>query len=380
MGKGKKQKMTTQMTIRCNKAAGLFSINKIAEAIRKAAEPLSLHEAAEFGGESSIAFRERLVREYNAEHVTHCPACGNALVSTGNGEADCRHCKKTYSFPNEGARLCYVNEEDVAEFVGRRIGNGFANHTGDHYHLGEVRGRTLYYGTAPAKRFFSSHKGDDVAIVLGSNSAEVPEDWHGHVAYFSELFYVNEACGDIRISGNILRGLLPKPPKSKLATGERKVHKRRGEWLMFCAHLLSKPYNDSDFYRGTIRPQVVCEWFRKKVNGAPKNAKEYQRDLHAFRHLDKGTSKPDQREQFIILLLRTAADKRRTEKERLGIAKLIPELVLYLQKGAEKNHGRPIEITRGAWQHCKDGTKEYVAVTDIERYFDDLDERLSRSA
>ena len=89
-----------------------FSINKIAEAIRKAAEPLSLHEAAEFGGESSIAFRERLVREYNAEHVTHCPTCGSALVSTGSGEADCHHCKKTYSFPKEGAHLCYVSEED----------------------------------------------------------------------------------------------------------------------------------------------------------------------------------------------------------------------------------------------------------------------------
>jgi hypothetical protein len=63
VGKGKSQKMKT---IRCNRTAMRFSINKIAEAIRKAAEPLSLHEAAEFGGESSIAFRERLVREYNA--------------------------------------------------------------------------------------------------------------------------------------------------------------------------------------------------------------------------------------------------------------------------------------------------------------------------
>ena len=357
-----------------------FSINKIAEAIRKAAETLSLHEAAEFGGESSIAFRERLVREYNAEHVTHCPTCGSALVSTGSGEADCHHCKKTYSFPKEGAHLCYVSEEDVAEFVGRRIGNGFANHTGDHYHLGEVRGRTLYYGTSPSKRFYAAHKGDNVAIVLGSNNADVPEEWNGHVAYFSELFYVNETCGDIRISSNILRGLLPKPPTSKPAIGERKVNKRRSEWLMFCAYLLSKPYDEDDFYRGAIRPQVVCEWFRKNVNGAPKNAKEYQRDLHAFRHLDKDPSKPDQREEFIILLLRTAADKRRTEKERLAIAKQIPELVLYLQKGAEKNHGRPIDITRGAWQHCRDGKKEYVAVDYIERYFDDLDERLSRSA
>ena len=268
----------------------------------------------------------------------------------------------------------------MAEFVGRRIGNGFANHTGDHYHLGEVRGRTLYYGTSPSKRFYAAHKGDNVAIVLGSNNADVPEEWNGHVAYFSELFYVNETCGDIRISSNILRGLLPKPPTSKPAIGERKVNKRRSEWLMFCAYLLSKPYDEDDFYRGAIRPQVVCEWFRKNVNGAPKNAKEYQRDLHAFRHLDKDPSKPDQREEFIILLLRTAADKRRTEKERLAIAKQIPELVLYLQKGAEKNHGRPIDITRGAWQHCRDGKKEYVAVDYIERYFDDLDERLSRSA
>ena len=57
------------MTLRCNKAAMLFSTNKIAEAIRKAGEQLELHEATEFGGESSVAFRERLVREYNAEHT-----------------------------------------------------------------------------------------------------------------------------------------------------------------------------------------------------------------------------------------------------------------------------------------------------------------------
>ena len=358
-----------------------FSINMIAEAIRKAAEPLSLHEAAEFGGESSIAFREGLVREYNAEHTKDCPVCGNPLISTGSDTADCHRCKKTYTFPNEGAHLCYVSEEGVAEFVGRSIGNDFANRTGDHFHLGEVDKRTLYYGTSPSKRFYAAHKGDNVAIVLGSNDADVPADWDGHVAYFSELFYVNEPCGDIRVSGNILRRLLPKPPRSKPVSGERKVNKRRSEWLMFCAYLLSKPYDDDDFYMGTIRPQVVCNWFRKNVTGAPKNAKAYQRDLKAFRHLDKDPSKPDQREQFIILLLRTAADKRRTEKERVGIAKVIPELVLYLQKGAEKNHGRPIEITRGAWQNCKDGTKERVAVTDIEQYFDDLDERLSsRSA
>ena len=369
------------MTLRCNRAAMLFSTNKIAEAIRKAGEQLELHEATEFGGESSVAFRERLVREYNAEHTKECPECGSPLIFTGSDTADCRRCKKTYTFPAEGAHLCYVSEEGVAEYVGRRIGNDFANHTGDHYHLGEVRGRTLFYGTYPSKRFFAAHKGDHFAIVLGSNDAEVPEGWNGHAAYFSELFYVNETCGDIRIASNILDTLLPRAKVTKAETPERKVHKRRSDWLMFISDLLSKPYNDADFYRGDIRPKVVRDWFLKnKVVGAPTNPKEYQRDLHAFRHLDKDHAKPDQRERFIVLLLRWAADKKYTNEDRMVIAKLIPELVLYLQKGAEKNHGRPIEITRGAWQHCKDGTKERVAVTDIDKFFDQLDERLARSA
>ena len=369
------------MTLRCNKAAVLFSINKIAEAIRKAGEQLVLHEATDFGGESSVAFRERLVREYNAEHTKDCPECGNPLISTGSDTADCRHCKKTYTFPNEGAHLCYVSEEGVAEYVGKRIGNDFANHTGDYYHLGEVRGRTLYYGTSPSKKFYAAHKGNDFAIVLGSNDAEVPDGWNGHVAYFGELFYLNETCGDIRISNNILNQLLPKPRVAKVESVERKVQERRNEWLMFISDLLSRPYNPEDFCRGNLRPKVARDWFlKKKVTGAPTSVKQYQRDLHAFRHLDKNPNKADQRERFIVLLLRTAADKKRTNEERMTIAKLLPELVLYLQRGAEKNHGRPIEITRGAWQHCKDGTTECVAVADIDKFFDQLDERLVRSA
>ena len=59
----------------------------------------------------------------------------------------------------------------------------------------------------------------------------------------------------------------------------------------------------------------------------------------------------------------------------MGIAKVIPELVSYLQKGERKNNGRPVEITRGAWQYCRDNTREYVAVSDIETFFDALDER-----
>lgn len=373
--------MTKSMVILRGNQNWTFSVNKIAEAIMRMGEGMQLHEAVEFGGESSAAFREGLVREYSAG-MTNCPKCGGTLVQTVDGKGDCRKCKTEYDFPKEDAHLCYVNEEAVAEFIGNRIGNGFANRTGDYYHLGEVRGRTLYYGTEPSKGFFSAHRGDGVALILGRNTALVPDGWTGHPAYFSELFYVHEACGDIRISSNILASLLPKDrtAKSAIHPRNRQIHKRRNEWLMFIAYLLSKPYCAGDFYRGSLKPMVARNWFVANNPGSPKDAKQYQRDLHAFRHLAVGEGKPDQREEAIVLLLRIAADGRRTAEERRGIAKVIPELVLHLQEGATRNPGRPMNITRGAWQYCRDKTKEYVPVADVDRFFDNLDERLVQRA
>lgn len=140
------------------------------------------------------------------------------------------------------------------------------------------------------------------------------------------------------------------------------------------------PYRESDFRRGELRPKVALEWFTSNVHGAPKSEKQYQRHLQEFRHINKNEGNIDKREHFIALLLRTAADKNRSMEERLGIAKTIPELLTYLERGEHRNNGRPIEITRGAWQYCLDNTKEYIAVTDIDKFFDELDKRDAFSA
>lgn len=363
----------------CGGILAPLSVDKIATAIRKVTEKMELYDPYEFGGTTSAAFRERIIREYNEEHQKDCPNCGLPLRYTEPDAAECDNGKQTFNFPNKGKSLCYVSEEGVAEFVGRKIGNGFANRTGDHYHLGEVRGRTLYYGTNPSRRFYSGHKGS-VGIVLGSNDAEVPEGWTGHVAYLSELFYVNEPTGEICVSRNILNELLPKSKSDSGHGGPRIVHELRSEWLMFISNLLAKKLNPSDFLSGRLRPKVARDWFVANVPGAPKSVKEYQRDLRDFRYLDTEKKKADKREEFIILLLRTAADPKRSEKERMGIAKVIPELVIYLKQKAEKNPGRPINITRTAWQYCKDGTKEYIAITDIEEFFEKLDKPVDEEA
>ena len=371
------------MNIYFDGSGGAFSINSIAEAIHEATAKaleqtdgkLALHDCAEFGGPMSAAFREGLVHEYDATHTRHCPKCGHQLVFPGDGTADCRRCKTEYTFPGSDKHLCYISEEGVSEFVGRKIGNGYANRAGDYYHLGAVGGRTLYYGTAPSRQFYAKHKGDNVALVLGSNHAEVPENWTGHVVPFSELFYLNEATGEIRVDRNRLRELVPCANVRRPPTGERKVHKRRSDWLMFIANLLCKPYNESDFRLGMLRPKVALDWFVDNKPGAPKNVKEYQRDLRAFRYLEKDGENLDMRESSIIRLLRIAADGKRSQKERMGIAKVITELVAYLQKCELKNHGRPVEITRGAWQLCRNNTREYVAVTDIDKFVEELDEK-----
>jgi len=357
-----------------------FSMNKIGDALSEIVRRKPIFLVEEFGGRDSVAFREKLVKEYNETHHPECPACNTPLRFIEPDLAECPRCGNQCEFPDHDKAKCIISEEGVAEFVARQIAHGWANHTGDHYHLGEVRGRTLFYGTNPSKHFYTSHKGN-VGIVLGSNDAEVPDGWNGHVAYLSELFYINEPTGEIRISRNIIKDLLPTEKRYEKSSGPRMIHERRSEWLMFISHLFSKQINPKDFIRGCLRPQVARDWFMKHYPGtAPTSTKQYQRDLRAFRHLDKNPRQPDKREEFIILLLRTAADHRRTAAERMGIAKMIPELVQYLKEEAVKTPNRPINITRGAWQHCKDGTKEYVAVTPIEDFFNKLAERLGEDA
>ena len=366
------------MHIFCSKTE--FSMNKIGDALREIAQRPPILLADEFGGRGSIAFRERLVNEYNESQPPVCPLCDIPLRFIEPEVAECPRCGNQCEFPDYDKDKCVISEKGVAEFVARQIAHGWARRTGDHYHLGEVRGRTLFYGTNPGKYFYTSHRGD-VGIVLGSNDAGVPEWWNGHVAHLSELFYVDEPTNVIRVARDIAKDLLPPEKRHEKLAGSRMIHERRSEWLMFISHLFSKPLNPKDFCNGRIRPRVACDWFMKHYPGtAPTSSKQYQRDLYAFRHLGKDPTKPDKRERFIVLLLRWAADKKYTNEERMSIAKLITELVLYLQEGAEKNHGHPIEITRSVWQHCKDGTKERVAVTDIDKFFDQLDERLARSA
>ena len=374
--------MTKEMHVFCGVGClqASFTVNALADAIVKCRERIELHDLMDFGGRSSAAFREGLVKEYNKAHAKECPECGMPLLYTEPDRAKCSACSKLVLDPELGREKCYVDEEGVAEFVGRRIGNNFANHTGDYFHLGEVHGRTLYFGANPSKRFYAAHKGDAVALVLGSNKAEVPENWSGHVAYLSELFYVNEPTGEIRVSHNILKGLLPVPNKGNAKHAERMIHERRNEWLMFAAHLFAKPLVPENFFRGVIKPKVVCEWFVQNYPTAPQSYKTYKRDYNEFRHFNAKDDEVDKREAFIVLLLRTAANKKLTMKERLGIAKLIPELVIFLNDAASRNPSRPAEITRGAWQHCKDGSKEYVPIVEIEKFFDDLAKRMGEDA
>ena len=375
----KERRVHTVNIIKRDGSENVFSANKIAIAIRRANEAVRHYSADFFGGVGGVAFSEGLVKERGIEEMDRCPACGCELSVLDEETAECPRCRDLYDAPDY-TRRCYVHEEGVAEFVGRRIGNGFAVRTGDHYHLGEVRGRTLYFATNPGAHFYSGHKGDNIALVVGSNDAKVPYSWNGHVAFFSELFYVNEPTGELRISRNILKNLLPglKSTDSARGTRERKVLETRSRWLMFFSHLFSSKYNPGDFYLGHLRPAVARDWFVGNHHDAPTSTKKYQRDLRAFRHLDADSTKPDQREEFIVLLLRTAADPKLPQDQRLAIAKALPNLVMYLEKAAEKNNGRPVNITRGAWQYSKDGTRERVAVAEIDKFFDDLDKRMGQ--
>lgn len=307
-----------------------------------------------------------------------CPFCGGEFADVTTETASCDDCGQMIRTHLGQGTWIYVKEEFVAHYIAQTIGDGDFTRSGSYYHFGAIRGRTLFYAGSPNKTFYSMHRGDDTAIIVGRHDCEVPDNCKAHIAPLSDLFSINVDTGDVRTARNILHRLLPKEKETRHPPSARVIHERRDEWLQFIMHLLSKPLKKADFWRGHIRPQVVYDWFIENVKDAPTSTKTYQRDLKLFLHIDK--KNVDRREAFIVLLLHTAMDATRTRAERLGIAKMIPPLIEYLAKTTKQMNGRPVEITRAAWQYCKDGTREYIPVVDIEAFFDEMEKRLDKVA
>lgn len=327
--------------------------------------------AAQIGGElaelpcdeQSPAVSEGIVVRLPKTDNGKCTSCGLKLrkVKTLKDVYACPKCQRMYTAADNDEPHWVVSEEGMANFVGRRIGNGWAQPFGDLYHLGEVNQRDLYFGINPSSEFFTSHNSKAISIVVGHSAAAMPPGWNGSLAFFNELFYYHKEKNELRIAPNICGRILPMHRAGLRRGKNRVIHERRDFWLRFLVWLFSRPYNRKDFYKGVIRRKVVCDWFGRNVPGAPGDPKTYKRDYDGFRTYYGKPGERDFRESAIILLLKQAADPK--FDRRMETAEALTDLLLQLKRGEEKM-GHAIEIAECKWQYTGDkrGTRELVPV------------------
>ena len=290
-----------------------------------------------------------------------CTSCGLKLRKAKglNDISFCPRCRRLYSSaPCEGARWA-VSEHGMANFVGRQIGNNWAQPMNDAFHLGEKNQRDLYYSAEPSLQFFKSHNNKNVSLIVGNSNAEIPDGWKGQLAYFNELFYYKNR--ELHMAPNICGRLLPKAGAGLRRGKMRVIHERRDAWLRFLVSLLLKSFDPKDFYKGKIRQGVVCDWFRRNIPGAPASPKTYKRDYELFRTYHGKPKERDYRESAIILTLKQAADPQFSRRRET--AEALTGLLVQLKAG-EEQYGHPIEIS-SRWQYTGDkhGTRTLVALS-----------------
>ncbi len=340
-------------------------------------DALSVCICGTYGSRAEYKAHDEPVLVSTHEDPEVCPYCGAPLAYAEEEVVECASCGPMLRFQDRKDRRLFVKEELVAAFVAQTVGAAHVRNVGGYYVLGQVRGRMLFYVTAPEASFFSAHKGD-VGVLYWRDGVEVPSDWRGQAFPMREFFRSDLASKQIVASQTYLDELLPPKPEKTKTAAKRVIHERRTPWLMFFSHHFSRPYRAKDFTRGKLRPAVVQEWFAENCPGAPTNTKTYQRDIRSFLEFDAEKQQADQREECIRTLLDAAADKNKSQAQRNIIARRAADLAEYLERKAKENGGRAIEVPKTAWQYVEDGERELVTVSDnADQFYDAVEDRLA---
>ena len=321
--------------------------------------------------ENSPAVSEGIVVRLAKADNGKCTECGAGLRKAKNLKdvSACPKCGKLYSMSQGDSPRWFIWEKGMATFVARRIAHKWAQPAGDVYNLGEVNQRDVFFSVFPPSQFFKAHNSKLTTLIVGNSGAEIPDGWSGKIAFFNELFYYHDR--ELRISPNIHGGILPRAGAGLRRGKNRVIHERRDAWLRFLVWLFAKPYDPKQFFRGAIRRNVVCDWFKRNIPGAPTSPKTYKRDYDCFRTYHGKPGEHDFRESAIILLLKQAADPK--FGNRMETAQAITNLLVQLKEG-ETKMGHPIEIS-SEWQYTGDkrGTRTLVAVSTDKNPIDDME-------
>lgn len=336
---------------------------------------------------ASAIVTEHLVAEINNGKDYACPDCGIRLEFKpweSDKTCRCETCNKSYDFTECTVRSYAANELGFAEFVGRTIGEKYAQKCGRGiYRVGKVGDRDAFFAVSPSEGFFNSHD-KDTLVVLADPETNIPRGWSDNnckAVFFAELYYLSKDKREIRIADGVLKRIIP--TKSEPRFGKRRrINERRDLWLDFFINILSKKYDDSWFCKKTksLHCKKVAAWFCLRLG--KKDAlgdRTIRRDIQKFLTFDASRDKYDSREELIAKLLEVAMNPNESQTFRSKLANSIAHLRIDLNERSRKNGGIPVEITSSAWQRIgNDGMCERVAVaTPDDAYFEEMDKRMT---
>jgi len=371
--------------IRSKFLEGLASVqNIVAEHCKSGELPILVEAVGDTHISSSAAFRAGLVEEYNTEHGCNCPICGGRLeFVTGPDWHDvlvCEQCRNEIPDDIAESKIFRVSKRGMAEFVRKQLGLDYAQHMGDdNYRLGKLHGKKVFVCFSPSAGFYNAHNKDSIFIMCDVSS--VPTDWtaNGCLAIlFGELFYDKPSKGEFGIAKDILDDLKPKDVKRRFGKN-RLIHERRDLWLSVLMYILTAKYNSKDFNKeGMLTGAAAARWFSKAFPHIKLSARTLNRDIEQLTHSSSNSTPYDKHEDYIVMLLKLAADPKLPQEKRTRAANCIKELILKAAEDKKHNGDKMAELPEVGFVNGDDGRSKAVLLTSEDTVIDAVESNLRK--
>lgn len=231
-------------------------------------------------------------------------------------------------------------------------------HIGNVCSFGTFRGRQLFYSSNPNRNFYSLY-GEDASLILGSNTAEIPDGWKGRAVLLSALFTV--VNGSIAFTRNALDRLIPRTGASNRHSATRKKpNARRTDYLeFFCEHIsnLQAAVRKDPGIKKRIRrpkPREILRWLRENTACTIKNDRTIRRDLEAFEKYDPKSNAFDKRDGLIAAIWKHI-DNPRIALNPKTLDSIIDEMAK-INKEDVSQAGADLLLSKTAWEDDADAT------------------------
>ena len=231
-------------------------------------------------------------------------------------------------------------------------------HSGNVCSFGTVQRRNLFYSSNPNRNFYSLY-GEDASLILGSNTAELPDGWKGRAVLLSALFTVEN--GEIAIVRSMLEQLLPRTGISHRHSATRKKpNARRTDYLeYFCEHIsnLQEAAQKDASVKKRIRrpkPKEILAWLNRNKACSIKNDRTIRRDLDAFKRYDPKSDAFDKRDGLIAAIWKNI-DNPKIVLHSKTLDSIIDEMAK-IRRGVYAKPGIDLPMQKTCWKDDADAT------------------------